>query len=439
MVELICRNEPKHFFCLYNILKLFRGAKEVDVRSVYHAMKKRKCIAFKTKYCPVSFNNEPCTLLRGSHDSIIREQLYALEALNFIQRKRDSRKLLFQITRLGRKAVKFMPKMLPPEDISDGEIETDLTADSSQRWIQYCREGLSTYGPFVGYLWKIKCGKSIDHISDEIGDRAVNTFDLWARECDFKKNNSVIAPDEFFVKKIRIRNWVTRKFRNEPPHYQEKTTEVLFRLKRAKVTNGSVDLSKIRGRWEKIDILLNIENTGVILDETNNLINMKNDFDLDDYTTSIRDLEFRQKLFKLFDAPTTKLIEEEIGSEKIEFKLDGSKDEEKTLLDFIRQRSKENKQKTPAVSRVKGKRLERDYELYGALKRFYGYRCQVDKHTFRKKDGGHYCEVAHIKPFATSKDDTEDNILILCANCHRKLDFGNEEIRKEILGKVGKL
>jgi len=39
MVELICRNEPRHFFCLYNVLKLFEKGATIDVKSVYKALK----------------------------------------------------------------------------------------------------------------------------------------------------------------------------------------------------------------------------------------------------------------------------------------------------------------------------------------------------------------------------------------------------------------
>ena len=148
MVELICRNEPKHFFCLYNILRLFTIGVKMDVKSIYKSMNMdQKCLAFTSGYCPVTDNGKPCALLRRSHDSIIREQLYALEALKFIRRERGTRKLLFNVTSLGRNAVKNLPVLLPSDKMSDGKYETDLSNRSAQSWVRYCRKGLELYGP----------------------------------------------------------------------------------------------------------------------------------------------------------------------------------------------------------------------------------------------------------------------------------------------------
>ncbi len=440
MVELICRNEPRHFFCLYNLLKLFEGGVKIDVQSVYKALKvNKKCLAFQSEFCPVSENNKPCSLLRASHDSIIREQLYALEGLKFVHRQRGSRKLIFKIAKLGRKAVKYLPELLPPKEIKDGKYETDLSKQSSKKWIKYCKKGLASYGPFVGYLWKLKCRKETDLIKSEIGERAVNTFDLWTRECSFKRNNTIRTPENFFTYKVRIRNWVTRKFRNEPPPYQEDTAKILFKLKQAKLTNGLVETPRTWSKKRINNVLLNIENSGLILEkEDENKFWMGNDFDFDEYRVSIKDVKRLQKLHKSIDLAKRTLIEEEAASEKLKFSLETETNEKKALLNFIRQRSQENRKKVPKVSKVKGRKLKRDYELYTAIKRFHGFKCQVDgcNFTFHKKNGEYYCEIAHIKPFSSSKDDTANNILVLCANCHKMLDHGDEKTRKIRLKKA---
>ncbi|WP_456386557.1 HNH endonuclease [Profundibacter sp.] len=41
-----------------------------------------------------------------------------------------------------------------------------------------------------------------------------------------------------------------------------------------------------------------------------------------------------------------------------------------------------------------------------------------------KKDGTPFLEVHHVKPLAEEGDDTVENTLALCPNCHRKSHFG---------------
>lgn len=443
MVELICRNEPQHFLCLYNILKLFDARKDLDVESVYVSMRsEKKCMVYHTKshYCPVSIDQKPCALIRKSYGSIIREMFYALEALNFVQRKRDFRKLIFTRTSLGSKASKFFPSMLSQEDIIIGSRETDLTKKSSRGWIKYCKEGLTTYGPFLGYLWKLKNGKKNEEIGNEVGERAVNTFRLWARECGFVSDkNKIKVSNSFFENKVRIRNWITRKFKNVPPPYQEETAKLLFNLKKAMINEEDVDISLIKNKKKREEILLNLENTGIILiQKDDNLVTMRNDFDADEFLSSIKNEKTKESLLSFFSLTAREKIDEEIANEIVDkeailYPEEKIKDE---LLKFIEKRSKENAKKSPPTVLVKGEKPKRDYKLYAALKKYYDYKCQADGYTFKKRYGGYYCEIAHIQEFASSKDDTKDNILVLCANCHKALDHGCNDTREKILKKV---
>ena len=54
--------------------------------------------------------------------------------------------------------------------------------------------------------------------------------------------------------------------------------------------------------------------------------------------------------------------------------------------------------------------------------------CQVcEILTFKNKNGDyHYTESHHIIPRALDGPDIPSNILIVCANCHRKFDSGDE-------------
>lgn len=42
----------------------------------------------------------------------------------------------------------------------------------------------------------------------------------------------------------------------------------------------------------------------------------------------------------------------------------------------------------------------------------------------RASDGSPYLEIHHKKPLSLGGDDTLDNIIIVCPNCHRKIHFG---------------
>ena len=73
-------------------------------------------------------------------------------------------------------------------------------------------------------------------------------------------------------------------------------------------------------------------------------------------------------------------------------------------------------------------RLKRNYRLVQALKRRFGSACQVEtcRFTFRTRSGGSYCEAAHVRPLRGRQTglDVPENILILCANHHKMLDYG---------------
>lgn len=57
-----------------------------------------------------------------------------------------------------------------------------------------------------------------------------------------------------------------------------------------------------------------------------------------------------------------------------------------------------------------------------ALRRAKGY-CQLCKEIapFKKKNGDPYLEVHHIKSLSQSGEDTVENVVALCPNCHRKI------------------
>ena len=74
--------------------------------------------------------------------------------------------------------------------------------------------------------------------------------------------------------------------------------------------------------------------------------------------------------------------------------------------------------------------IRKDGPLIKALKRKYNFRCQFPgcKAQIPKKDGGYYCEVGHILAVARGGEATRVNLLVLCPNHHKAIDYGAMEI-----------
>lgn len=50
--------------------------------------------------------------------------------------------------------------------------------------------------------------------------------------------------------------------------------------------------------------------------------------------------------------------------------------------------------------------------------------CKLPAPFFRKKDNSPYLEVHHLIPLSSDGDDSVENAVALCPNCHRKMHFG---------------
>ena len=72
--------------------------------------------------------------------------------------------------------------------------------------------------------------------------------------------------------------------------------------------------------------------------------------------------------------------------------------------------------------------LPRNPEIARLKKQQQGHICQIcEIPTFKTKNGFYYTESHHIIPVSLNGPDKPSNILIVCANCHRKFDSGNED------------
>ena len=72
-------------------------------------------------------------------------------------------------------------------------------------------------------------------------------------------------------------------------------------------------------------------------------------------------------------------------------------------------------------------RFERNPLLVKLLKRLHPEICQVCAQSFFWKRGqvNRYSEVHHIKELSIGGKDASENCLVLCANCHRKMHYGD--------------
>ncbi|MEE9283476.1 MAG: HNH endonuclease [Nitrososphaerales archaeon] len=84
--------------------------------------------------------------------------------------------------------------------------------------------------------------------------------------------------------------------------------------------------------------------------------------------------------------------------------------------------------KTPDRVWTKVERTKRNDTLRKLLKKKYSFRCQFENcgFSFRQRNCSWYVEAAHIKALASGGPDTSDNVLIVCPNHHKMIDYAAE-------------
>ena len=94
--------------------------------------------------------------------------------------------------------------------------------------------------------------------------------------------------------------------------------------------------------------------------------------------------------------------------------------------EVLQELSLKNLHKTPEEQSIVNTRLKRDHEVVRLLKEKNQNKCQICGFTFRTKSGKFYSEAAHIKPLSSREVgiDRPENIIILCPNHHKMLDYG---------------
>jgi predicted HNH restriction endonuclease len=99
-----------------------------------------------------------------------------------------------------------------------------------------------------------------------------------------------------------------------------------------------------------------------------------------------------------------------------------SEDNDLTMEDIINY--DEQKIDTKKENKVTLYRLVRDSQLAKKLKALYNHKCQLCGQQLRSSSGGFTSEVHHIKPYNRIHrgDDTIQNLLVVCPNCHTQFD-----------------
>tara|TARA_R110002074_G_scaffold374505_1_gene550808 strand:+ start:261 stop:1346 length:1086 start_codon:yes stop_codon:yes gene_type:complete len=94
------------------------------------------------------------------------------------------------------------------------------------------------------------------------------------------------------------------------------------------------------------------------------------------------------------------------------------------------------------IKKEKEKKTRRSYDepersqAGNNVKKYNGFKCQVcealgqNPISFLKRDGQPYVEAHHINPLGEGGDDTENNIVSICANHHRQIHLGDVSIPK---------
>jgi len=86
-----------------------------------------------------------------------------------------------------------------------------------------------------------------------------------------------------------------------------------------------------------------------------------------------------------------------------------------------------NEKITPEKKKTIVNLYKRNSKLITKLKQLYKNKCQICHFSFMKKSLEYYSEVHHLKPIGEEGSDSIDNIVNLCANCHRKIHYATIE------------
>ncbi|MDR3585063.1 MAG: HNH endonuclease [Desulfosporosinus sp.] len=137
----------------------------------------------------------------------------------------------------------------------------------------------------------------------------------------------------------------------------------------------------------------------------------------EDYTKNKEKLTLYWK-YTMHDIPSKESFDEAYQKQLEEFKA--------ISADELKRRMAEFNRKPEKIEVLTHTYIRNPYVVIGVLNRSQGI-CESckDKAPFiRKKDGTPYLEIHHLVPLSENGDDTLENAVALCPNCHRKMHYG---------------
>lgn len=142
------------------------------------------------------------------------------------------------------------------------------------------------------------------------------------------------------------------------------------------------------------------------------------------------------------DYPTKQELDqqkEKQANSKVEKILKGKNKEEKNhlLTKLLKERSDLLRKTGVQKIIILSKSYPRDPLLSALVKRRDDYTCRVcHEKGFLKEGGDYYIETHHIIPLERGGSDTDDNMVSVCPNCHAKLTYGTNEIKKQLTNRL---
>lgn len=184
--------------------------------------------------------------------------------------------------------------------------------------------------------------------------------------------------------------------------------------------------------WEYTYFLNDFERIKIPVKKFNNLIGYKENFPI--YGVMVLDIARSEEVISHFGSVDNFLkelgIEEKLIVEEEDIINTGllqyvhSKDFD-TVINKI---ESEIRDRPLAVVKRIGKYIIRNSSLSKALKQKYDYKCQLcGVDGFKKRSGEPYSEVHHVIGLCKGGTDLSHNLLVVCANCHRKLEYAKIE------------
>lgn len=72
---------------------------------------------------------------------------------------------------------------------------------------------------------------------------------------------------------------------------------------------------------------------------------------------------------------------------------------------------------------------DRYRKIIATLKSLY-HECQICGTKHFEKNKGEYSEVHHLIPWSETHEDSSKNLVVVCANCHRKFEHAKDEMKR---------